>query len=188
MRLRSQESFGSQSSLRTTDSNQVFGVRGPRLWNIRFCSVCSHQERSTWATWLTQRVLPPMVTSISLFRHPNSNDLPNTHQSWYRRPLNALYTATIAREFHHAEVFPFKNILPTLHTQTKIGRIQICRRGSLKMKGFKKCEIAQPGLLGMLNWESNPEPLIPQTRINPLDHWTKYLSYRAHIILGPSLQ
>ena len=83
VRLRSQESFGSQSSLRTTDSNQVFGVRGPRLWNIRFCSVCSHQERSTWATWLTQGGLPPGLSPMWVFwfrHHAKSNDLPNTSQ------------------------------------------------------------------------------------------------------------
>lgn len=43
--------------------------RSPRLWNIRFCSVCSHQERSTWATWLTHGGLPPSPMWVSRFRH-----------------------------------------------------------------------------------------------------------------------
>ena len=36
-------------------------------------------------------------------------------------------------------------------------------------------------LKDLLNRESNPESLIPQTRINPLDLWTKHLSYKAHM-------
>ena len=77
------EFLGVNPPFRTTDSNQVFGVRGPRLWNIRFCSVCSHQERSTWATWLTQGGLPPGLSPMWVFRfrhHAKSNDLPNTSQ------------------------------------------------------------------------------------------------------------
>ena len=120
VRLRSQESFGSQSSLRTTDSNQVFGVRGPRLWNIRFCSVCSHQERSTWATWLTHWGLPPGVKSMwgSLFRHANSNDLPNIRQV----DIGGLWTPSILQSVAWNFVTPTLSLKRTLctHCLTKL--------------------------------------------------------------------
>ena len=86
------EFLGVNPPFRTTDSNQVFGVRGPRLWNIRFCSVCSHQERSTWATWLTHWGLPWVLIQ---WRFPYFVMLqsPRRSASQYRRPLNALYNA-----------------------------------------------------------------------------------------------
>ena len=86
------EFLGVNPPFRTTDSNQVFGVRGPRLWNIRFCSVCSHQERSTWATWLTHWGLQRVLIQ---WRFPYFVMLqsPRRSASQYRRPLNALYKA-----------------------------------------------------------------------------------------------
>ena len=151
--------------------------RSPRLWNIRFCSVCSHQERSTWATWLTHGGLPPSPMWVSRFRH------------CAKRPIGGRWTPSILQPVLWNFVMAMCSVQRIVClTQTKSVEFRCrCQGDNLNAETFlkQKCEIAQPVFEDVLNRELNPESLISTTRINPLDHWTKYLSYRAHMVLRP---
>ena len=104
VRLRSQESFGRQSSLRTTDSNQVLGI-GAQDCGIYASAVCVHIKNGapelrgshTEGCLLVRCGFPDFVTVQK--------------RTTYRRPLNALYTPTSAMEFRHGNAFPSKNIV-----------------------------------------------------------------------------
>ena len=166
VRLRSQESFGRQSSLRTTDSNQVLGI-GAQDCGIYASAVCVHIKNGapelrgshTEGCLLVRCGFPDFVTVQK--------------RTTYRRPLNALYTPTSAMEFRHGmpAMLSLQRILCLTQTKSVECRCR-CQGDNLNAETFlkQKCEIAQPVFEDVLNRESNPESLISTTRINPLDH------------------